>query len=79
MSEKYFKFINRLAKIGYDKAEEPSYCDVWDDKELIFKRRNDLLDDLLNHPETQEMTKLDFEQTLSRRQVQHAQIERSHK
>lgn len=65
MTEKYYRFINQLVKIGYDEADDPSYCDLWDKAGQEFKRRNDILDDVLNHSETYEIAKPEFERALT--------------
>ena len=65
MALKYYKFINSLVKISFDQNEDPDFCEIYDPREHKFVRRNEILDDVLNHFETEEISQHEFSKKLS--------------
>ena len=64
MSLKYYQFINTLVKIDFDDNDDASYCDLYDFSQKGFTRRNDMLDEVLNHHQTHEVDPQTFSSLL---------------
>lgn len=60
MAMKYYSFINTVAQVDFDEAGDPSFCEIYDLRTKQFTRRNDMLDDILNHPQTEEVDAGEF-------------------
>ncbi len=65
MAFKHYRFINTVAQIDFDETGDPSFCEIYDLRTKQFARRNDMLDDILNHPQTEEVDVGEFGRLLS--------------
>lgn len=56
---RFYRTAASLARIQFDAAGDPTYCEVLTEQG-VFKRQNDVMDDILNDPQTAEISEAQF-------------------